>query len=48
MPVHGDYDYFIVNYEYLSKIKDLANILSKSPDSVGVIVDESHNFLRVE
>lgn len=42
--VHVDYDYFIVNYESMDKLEP---ILGNLGDSVGVIVDESHNFLRM-
>jgi len=42
--LNTSYDFFIVNYEAIDKLDP---ILNKLGDSVGVIVDESHNFLRM-
>jgi len=40
----SSYDFFIVNYEALDKLNP---ILNKLGSDVGIIVDESHNFLRM-
>ena len=40
------YDYYIFNYESLEKIKPMLSGFLKYSENVGVIVDESHNFLR--
>jgi len=41
-----DYDFFIFNYESMDKITPIINDLAKISERVGLIVDESHNFLR--
>ena len=43
--LHTDYDFFIINYEALDKLDP---ILEDLGDNVGIIVDESHNFLRMD
>jgi len=40
----ASYDFYIINYEALDK---LDSILYDLGDNVGIIVDESHNFLRM-
>ena len=40
------YDYYIFNYESLNKIKPLLKGFLKYSNDIGIIVDESHNFLR--
>lgn len=41
-------DYFIVNYEALGKLQEVIPKLASGSESVGIIVDESHNFLRIK
>jgi SNF2 family DNA or RNA helicase len=40
-----DYDFYLFNYEAMEKIKPLIKALAKY--NTGIIVDESHNFLRM-
>lgn len=39
-----DYDYYILNYEAMSKFDPYLNIFTKY--NTGIILDESHNFLK--
>lgn len=39
-------DYYLVNYEMISRLMDLKPFLDKSKD-VGIIVDECHNFRNI-
>lgn len=43
-PLDDTYDYYIVNYEAINKLEPILGSLSSR--GVGVIVDESHNFLN--
>lgn len=42
----SDVDYYICNYESMDKIYDVIKDIKKS-NKVGIITDESHNFLRL-
>lgn len=42
-----DADFYIFNYESMEKIEDVMPFLKKKK-KVGMIVDESHNFLRIK
>ena len=42
----SDVDYYICNYESMEKIYDVIKDIKKS-NKVGIITDESHNFLRL-
>ena len=41
-------DFIIMNYESLNKLEPLVDKLSEMADDVCIIVDESHNFLRIK
>lgn len=43
----GDADFFIFNYESMDKIPDVMKYI-KSKKNVGIIADESHNFLKMK
>ena len=42
----NDVDYYICNYESMEKIYDVIKDIKKS-NKIGIITDESHNFLRL-
>ena len=42
--VNGDYRFYIFNYNAMDKLEDM--LIHMDGSNVGVIVDESHNFLR--
>jgi SNF2 family DNA or RNA helicase len=44
-PPTVEHDYVIVNYEAMDKIAGLVSTYARMSDDVGIIVDESHNFL---
>ena len=45
-PIDPKARFIILNYEAMDKIDSLIPTLSKHKDDIGIIVDESHNFLR--
>lgn len=45
-PINPKARFIILNYEAMDKIDSLIPELSKNNENVGIIVDESHNFLR--
>lgn len=45
-PIVSDADFIIMNYEAMDKIESILPELSRNSEDVGIIVDESHNFLR--
>lgn len=46
MPQNKKYDFYITNYESMNKLP--ISRISTSGDDIGIIVDESHNFLHVD
>lgn len=44
--LNQDYDFYIFNYESMDKLEPEIENFAKNNADVGVIVDESHNFLR--
>jgi len=42
------YDYYIFNYEAIPKLDPLVRMLRGRGKEIGIIIDESHNFLRLE
>ena len=45
-PLSPDADFIIVNYESMNKLDEITSQLNRRSDEVGIIIDESHNFLR--
>lgn len=47
-PLKTGYDFYLFNYESMEKIQPIVAELSKRGGDVGIVVDESHNFLRID